>query len=204
MRKVLLVLLWILCSLNLNSQIFTPRDYDQKIISTGGSIMYLKNNSDGTQTVWYVNTCYGCSGYNKCQMCQGTGQFYYGSYLGYRPCNACGATGSCSFCKGKGYIVTTCVSDANGNVYAYDEDGNVHTNSGSYSSSSSSSSSRTPCPVCRGKKYEHTSYSSAASSAYGWKQPYHHRSGKCPICGGYSEHYHYPCNECHGYGTIKN
>jgi len=71
-------------------------------------------------------------------------------------------------------------------------------------SSSRSVSSRQTCPSCGGSGYQVTRYSSAAASASGYKSPYHNHAGtKCPICSSTSDHYHYPCTKCYGYGHIR-
>lgn len=63
---------------------------------------------------------------------------------------------------------------------------------------------RSTCTKCGGSGYETARYDHAAASASGWKQPYHNHGGTtCPVCSYKTEHYHYPCTECFGYGHIR-
>ena len=93
-----------------------------------------------------------------------------------------------------------------GNIFSADgqlifSDRGSDWNGGGSSSSRSSSSGSKVCPVCHGRKYSSQAYSYAAGSAAGWMPPYHHGGGSgCPYCNSRSDHYHYPCNECHGTG----
>jgi len=72
------------------------------------------------------------------------------------------------------------------------------------SSRSSSHASREMCSKCGGRGYERTSYQYAAASSSGWMPPYHNSGGgSCPYCNYKTDHYHYPCSECRGYGQTK-
>lgn len=72
------------------------------------------------------------------------------------------------------------------------------------SSRSSSNSSRTVCAQCGGSGYDRTAYNNAAASASGWMPPHHNSPGlKCAVCASTSDHYHYPCSACHGYGRVQ-
>lgn len=88
-------------------------------------------------------------------------------------------------------------ASAGGGAYG-ESDGDSDTDT----SSGNKSDGRT-CPDCNGKKYESTSYTYAAGSTGGVRQPYHHTGGSgCPYCSSTSDHYHYPCSECMGKGKI--
>lgn len=158
--------------------------------------------------------CPNCHGTTNCLICNGQGGIVTSGYGRYIPCAACNQSGKCGICHGSGKCVcanfeypgympgSTIVVGPDGKVYynSRDYDGGSSSSSSS-SQSPSKSSSRGVCPKCGGRKYESTSYEYAAASAHGWAQPYHNDLGdKCPYCGYASDHYHYPCSECHGFG----
>lgn len=163
-----------------------------------------------------TSACGGCYGTAVCSICQGRGGIITAGYGNYIPCAACYQSGRCQICKGTGKCV--CASSdfpgyVPGSNTLYGADGRIiSTNSfrsgGSSSSSSSSSSSRSSshssrgtCSKCGGRRYESTAYQHAAASGSGWAQPYHNSGGSsCPYCNYKTDHYHYPCTECRGFG----
>ena len=163
-----------------------------------------------------TSACGGCYGTAVCSICQGRGGIITAGYGNYIPCAACYQSGRCQICKGTGKCV--CASSdfpgyVPGSNTLYGADGRIiSTNSfrsgGSSSSSSSSSSSRSSshssrgtCSKCGGRRYESTAYQHAAASGSGWAQPYHNAGGSsCPYCNYKTDHYHYPCTECRGFG----
>lgn len=61
----------------------------------------------------------------------------------------------------------------------------------------------TSCNACGGLKFEKQRYNYAPTSTSGWAQPHHNPYGRiCSICNNSSEHYHHPCNTCHGFGHL--
>ena len=187
-----------------------------------GMFAINKGNPNGVRTRTIYRACAACRGTSGCSNCRGTGMctICYGQggivtpgYGTYIPCAACGYTGRCGICHGSGKCVcasteypgympgSTLVIGPNGQVISNSRD----FDSGSLSSSKSSYSSGTgaggTCPKCHGRRFETQSYQYAAGSNAGWMQPYHNSSGSsCPYCGHATDHYHYPCSECRGYG----
>lgn len=183
------------------------------------AINKLDNNGVRFRTIYRpCNVCHGttkcgnCYGTGLCTICGGRGGIITAGYGTYIPCAACGCTGKCGICKGAGRCVCTNYEYPGympGSTIIIGPDGKVLHNSrdydsgssSSYSSGSSSGSSRGTCPKCGGRRYESTPYQYAAASAAGWAQPYHNAAGNsCPYCNYSTDHYHYPCSECHGFG----
>ena len=164
---------------------------------------------DAQQTVTKVTSrCIICGGSGTCRVCFGSGGTY-NSYTGlFYPCTYCFQTNRCRACGGSGSTTITCFINPDGSGYGVDQMGNmVALPSGARESasrggrSSSSRSSGGTCSKCGGRGYESASYRYAAASASGWKQPYHNSGGSsCPYCNNSSDHYHYPCTSCYGYG----
>lgn len=154
--------------------------------------------------------CGNCHGTKICTICNGRGGIVSAGYGTYIPCMACGQTGKCGVCHGTGKCVCSNSEYPGympGSTIVIGPDGKVIYNSRDYDSSSSSSSSsssrssRGTCSKCGGKRYESTAYQYAAASSSGWAQPYHNTSGSsCPYCSRKTDHYHYPCSECRGFG----
>lgn len=158
--------------------------------------------------------CGNCRGTRMCTICNGQGGIITAGYGRYLPCAACGQTGRCGVCHGTGKCV--CANSEYpgympGSTIVVGPDGKVIYNSRDYDSGSSSSasssrssshsSSRGTCSKCGGRRYESTSYQYAAASSSGWMPPYHNSGGdSCPYCNYKTDHYHYPCSECRGYG----
>lgn len=158
--------------------------------------------------------CGNCHGMKMCTICNGRGGIVTAGYGNFIPCMACGRTGRCGVCHGTGKCV--CANSEYpgympGSTIIVGPDGQVVYNSRDLESGSSSSSSSRgssygsprggTCPKCGGRKYESTSYSYAAASTAGWAQPYHNSGGSpCPYCNYKTDHYHYPCSECRGFG----
>lgn len=184
--------------------------------ATGGYVEYTTLD-DGRTMVKTVIPCNLCHGSKICPSCYGQGGRLGPAYGGtWYPCVLCGGSGinNCRVCAGKGEIITIVYADGN-NAYGISSNGSTsHSNSAgtvvttpygtkvyANESGSSSSSSRSTCTKCGGRGYESTSYKSAAASTHGWMQPYHNSAGSsCPHCSLSSDHYHYPCTECRGYG----
>lgn len=156
--------------------------------------------------------CPNCHGTLKCTICNGQGGIVTAGYGRFIPCAACNQTGLCGLCHGTGKCVcakfeypgymagSTLVIGPDGKV-AYNSRDYDNGTSSSSSSHSSTRSSGSTCTKCGGRRYESESHEYAAASAHGWAQPYHNDLGsKCPYCGYASDHYHYPCTECHGFG----
>lgn len=175
--------------------------------------------SDGTIRCTTYSRCQSCYGSGVCGMCGGSGacSFCYGRGMIYSvgysyPCQMCQRTGRCNMCGGSRKCFCTRNNPYPGytphSIYWFSADGQLifsdrgsDWNGGGSSSSRSSSSGSKVCPVCHGRKYSSQAYSYAAGSAAGWMPPYHHGGGSgCPYCNSRSDHYHYPCNECHGTG----
>lgn len=190
-----------------------------------GMFVITEKYPDGrTGKVWWI-TCSSCRGTTKCGLCYGTGKcsFCNGQggivspgYGNYIPCASCNRTGKCTLCQGTancfctkydypGYMISsTIVMDENGQIIYNSRDFDIGSSSSSSSSKSSSSSSRSVCSKCGGAGYDSQSYIHAAASTSGWLQPHHNTVGtKCKFCGSSSDHYHYPCTECHGYGRVR-
>lgn len=186
----------------------------------GGFVIVTQYPDGGRQRVRY-RTCPNCWGRQICQMCYGTGlcglcngaggivSAGYGNYI---PCALCNYTGFCSACKGTGkcmcndygypgYVIgSTTMLAPDGTILSSDK--SDYGSGSSRSSSRSSGSSRGGvCSKCGGRQYDSTPHSYAAASTHGWLQPYHHRGGSgCPYCTSGTDHYHYPCTSCRGYG----
>lgn len=194
-------------------------------LPNGGYIDYTWDENGVLHTVT-CQPCLWCHGTKICSICNGNGGVYGRAYGGtWYTCKSCGGTGVCQNCKGEGYTVTTTVTNPDGtstlsssNGYTANSfgggtivtspDGKVTVHGGVGGADSQSSSSRASagsgtCPKCNGRGFESTAYTHAAASTAGWMQPYHCTGGKCPYCNRTDDHYHYPCNECHGYGHIK-
>lgn len=200
----------------------------QRIDLGGGNYDIHTRNDDGSLDVKSVRICFGCHGSRICQACNGVGgktMSYSGTYY---PCGMCGQTGRCKACMGQGTIISFTHTDINGNTHAVSSngytaqggaggtivtspDGKVTghpSGAGSSSSSSRSSSSQSTkstdkgiCSKCGGRRYESASHQHAAASSSGWMPPYHNSGGNtCPYCNYKTDHYHYPCSECRGYG----
>lgn len=159
--------------------------------------------------------CGNCHGMKMCTICNGQGGIITAGYGNYLPCAACGQTGRCGVCHGTGKCVcansdypgympgSTIVVGPDGKVIynSRDYDSGSSSSASSSSRSSSHSSSRGTCSKCGGRRYESTSYQYAAGSSSGWMPPYHNSaSNTCPYCNYKTDHYHYPCTECRGYG----
>lgn len=153
--------------------------------------------------------CGNCYGTKVCTICRGRGGIITAGYGTYIPCAACGGGGMCGICKGTGKCVCSNYEYPGympGSTLVMSPDGKVIHNSRDYGSGSSSygassGSSGGSCPKCGGRKYDSTPYQYAAASASGWAQPYHNSAGySCPYCDGTTDHYHYPCSECRGFG----
>lgn len=154
--------------------------------------------------------CGNCYGLKMCPICGGQGGIITAGYGNFIPCLACDR-GRCGVCHGTGKCAcanydypgympgSTLVIGPNGEViYNSYDDGSSSVSS---SRSSSSSSSRGSCSKCGGRRYESTSHQYAAASSSGWMPPYHNSGGdSCPYCNSRTDHYHYPCTECRGYG----
>lgn len=154
--------------------------------------------------------CRNCHGTQRCTICNGQGGIITAGYGNYIPCTACGQSGRCGVCHGTGKCVCSNSEYPGympGSTIMIGPDGQVIYNSRDYDSGSSSSSgsssrsSKGTCSKCGGRRYESTSYQHAAASSSGWMPPYHNSGGSsCPYCNYQTDHYHYPCSECHGYG----
>lgn len=159
--------------------------------------------------------CRNCSGMKMCTICNGHGGIITAGYGNYLPCVACGQTGRCVVCHGTGKCAcansdypgympgSTVFIGPDGKVIynSRDIDSGSSSSSSSSSSRSSSRSFRGTCPKCGGRRYESRSYQYAAASSSGWMPPYHNSGGNsCPYCNYQTNHYHYPCSECRGYG----
>ena len=189
----------------------------------GGGEIKTITRPNGSITTITRKQCMFCHGTTVCAVCSGLGgRWGYGGI--WYPCTGCFQTCKCSFCE-NGYQVSTVTVNSNGQSYGTSSGGYVASgdgagvvvtgprgtrayprggSSGTNNRSRSSSGSRSTCSACRGKGYQRTAYSHAAASASGWMQPYHHHGGSgCPHCNSTSDHYHYPCTTCHGYGTVK-
>lgn len=169
------------------------------------------DNGNGTSSTVTKSVCTWCKGTGQCDACQ---------YVAFAPdvyrgvCPMCHNLRVCTKCNGKRYMMSYGMMDHAGNGYSIGEDGSIGVSNGrliggssssSSSSSGSSSGSRSTCPRCGGKRYQSQAYSYAAASLSGYAQPYHHHGGSgCPYCSSSSDHYHYPCNECAGHGTIRH
>lgn len=205
---------------NRNSNSGTPAKTWRENLGYGMfAINKLDNNGVRSRTIYRpCNVCHGttkcgnCYGTGLCTICGGRGGIVTAGYGTYIPCAACGCTGRCGICKGAGKCACTNYEYPGympGSTIIIGPDGKVLHNSrdydngssSSYSSGSSSGSSRGTCPKCRGRRYESTPYKYAAASTSGWAQPYHNAAGNsCPYCNYSTDHYHYPCTECHGFG----
>lgn len=212
-------------STNKNSTQNQNKKSNRQNLPGGGYIeyTYLDNGGLLMQTVM---PCISCRGSKVCTSCYGQRGRWGPAFGGtWYPCNLCGGTGQnhCIVCAGKGEIITTVYTEGD-ESYGFSSNGttsksnsagtivqtpygtkvypNGETNSSSTSTSSpKANSSRTTCTKCGGRRYETTSYSSAAASTHGWMQPYHNSIGSsCPYCNSSTDHYHYPCTECRGYG----
>jgi len=159
-------------------------------------------NCRGTQI------CASCHGTGQCGLCNGQGGIITPGYGQYIPCYLCRQTGVCNMCKGTGRCFCQ-ISDYPGYVIAGTStifpNGEVISDKVDYNERDSdpreSSPSGGTCNKCHGRKYESTPYKHAAASISGWAQPYHNSAGSnCPYCNENSDHYHYPCSECRGFG----
>ena len=181
-----------------------------------GMFAINEGNPNGvhTRTLWRICIacrgavlCGSCNGTKKCLLCSGQGgiTMVSGNYI---PCVACNMTGQCTLCHGSGKCA--CAKSEfpgymPGHITTYGMNGDIIYDSGSSSSKSSSSSSSKSsggtCSKCGGRKYENTSYQYAAASTSGWMPPYHNSGGSsCPYCNYKTDHYHYPCTGCRGFG----
>ena len=100
-----------------------PSNYD-RTFNVGNQVWYEKDNQDGTHTTWIVNPCYNCKGTNICSICNGSGQIALTSMT--LQCAACKGTGHCSNCNAQGQMISMTVSDASGNGYITDNNGNMN------------------------------------------------------------------------------
>lgn len=162
--------------------------------------------------------CYGkklcsvCQGAKTCFACKGRGKV--GTNITCECarngvagiCSTCQGTGNCMFCATTGYPGyaphRTQIIGKNGAVLSDDPIDYYGRASSKSSSKSSSSSSRGTCSKCKGQRYDSTPYTYAASaSTANSMPPYHHNTGSsCSYCTKRTDHYHYPCSECHGFG----
>ena len=156
--------------------------------------------------------CDGCRGAKICNVCKGRGKTgtnnlcictVDGGIAG--KCSICKGSGICPLCAMTGYPgyapYRTQIIGKNGAVLS-DDKIDYSTASSKSSSKSSSSSSRGTCSKCKGQRYDSTPYTYAASaSTANSMPPYHHNTGSsCSYCTKRTDHYHYPCSECHGFG----
>ena len=187
----------------------------------GGMFAIYKGDPNGvySRTIWGMcsmcrgtTSCANCMGTGYCTICRGQGGIITAGYGTYIPCSACGQTGRCAICQGTGKCIchqfgypgykpySTMVIGPNGVISS---GSGVNSGDGSPAGNSAGSSYNS-CPTCGGRKYQLKAYRYAAASASGWAQPYHHYGGEgCPYCNEVIKHYHYPCNTCHGHGTVK-
>ncbi len=170
-------------------------------IPTGVGYIEMWIHPDGSSDNKFVNTCYSCRGSKSCMICSGTGNAYNMLHdYHYMVCPACGGMGKCGTCGGKGKTKKWMHLQP-GEAEAYLQS----KREGRKEGDRSGGASRSVCPNCNGRGFESDSYKNAAASISGWKQPYHNKSGdKCPYCGYTFDHYHYPCNNCHGYGSVSH
>lgn len=166
------------------------------------------DNGNGTSSTVTKSVCIICKGTGMCDACKFV-SIAPDVYRGV--CPMCHNLRVCTKCNGKRYMMSYGMVDNAGNGYSIGEDGSVGVSNGrliggsSSSSGGSSSGSRSTCPRCGGKRYQSQAYSYAAASHSGYAQPYHHNGGGgCPYCSSSSDHYHYPCTECAGHGTVRH
>lgn len=173
---------------------------------------HIIDDTDGVQTMMTKMPCVSCNSTGICNACQ------IAVVAGQQICPMCNGTRRCQLCKGRGYSISYSKFYPTGDIAVFDENGKfldarVRSSGSNYSDNASQSSSsstrnyssRSTCPKCGGKKFGRECYEFAAGSSAGWAQPHHNYAGSsCSICGRTSDHYHYPCTECQGHGTIKN
>lgn len=159
-------------------------------------------HADGSCEIQQDIPCYSCTmNKGKCNICAGTGNCYY-SIGSYMCCVACGGFGQCKTCGGDGIIQGTRQHWNKGQAEAFLK---AHREVENAARRNAPTSSRSTCPVCGGARYKKERYSAAAASASGWMPPHHNYAGnKCTVCSVATEHYHYPCSECFGYGTVRH
>ncbi len=212
-RLALFLIVMLLCPVALFSQGEVVNSWRQNL-PNGGYSDYTQY-ADGSMSTITVSPCIICHGSKICNVCFGAGgrAGYGGIWYG---CPSCAGTCVCQYCRGEGVVRTSTFVDGSGSGYSNSTNGySAQTNPGgtivqspngktsAYPKGGSSSSSRSSgtCSACGGRKYQSQPYEHAAASASGWAQPYHSTSGSsCPYCKWVINHYHYPCNSCHGYG----
>ena len=126
-----------------------------------------------------------------CTMCNGTGIAIHPMLGTSMPCTICNY-GKCRYCNGQGRI-TNSKHWAPGEAQAYNDAVRQLKNAGHDVPERDSHKSGV-CPDCNGHGYRPQAYTYAAESSFA---PYHNYSGnQCPICGQYTDHYHYRCTTC--------
>lgn len=140
MKKILILLLILLCFFNAKAQTVAydlPMTWEMQFYN---SIMRTTLHEDGRLTSETIFGCYVCSGTGVCQVCAGTGgQYWYG--MGMQPCGRCFGNGRCQGCGGKGYTVQNSTTQY-GVTVVYDENGKMYVCAGPGGSSSKGHSCR--------------------------------------------------------------
>lgn len=200
-----------------NNSSVSQKPKTTKTSTPDGGYTEITTYPDGKIEMVIKQPCKSCNRTGICPNCHGSG---IQCYIAGRMIRCACGNGRHGFCGGTGWMTFKNTSYANGQVsgstswgdtYQGDQNSVQSSNGKTYYSGSNEKEERSgsttgskTCTKCGGARYERTRYNSCAASTSGWMQPYHNNVGnKCPICSYNTEHCHYPCIECHGYGRIR-